>query len=201
MIRGVTVALILSCVFSTAHANEGETAYASCVACHGQAGEGSAALSAPQLSGQHKSYLIEQLIGFREGKRGTHPEDTHGNIMRSSAQNLSNDTIEALSTYLAALSPQEHTSMVKGDAQRGALLYRQNCSDCHGDNAQGVSTIHAPNLVVLQDWYIRQQINSYLTGWRGHEAASTRAKSMRSMAVQLSNKQELEDVIAWLESL
>lgn len=56
-----------------------------CGACHGAAAEGNMAMNAPRLAGADDWYLVGQLQAFREGTRGSHPEDVTGMQMRAMA--------------------------------------------------------------------------------------------------------------------
>ena len=60
----------------------GKAAYQTCSMCHGNDGEGNAALNAPALAGQEAWYLKRQLQKFKDGVRGTHPDDVYGMQMR-----------------------------------------------------------------------------------------------------------------------
>jgi cytochrome c oxidase subunit 2 len=192
-------ALVISFSASTSNLASGtEALYQTCATCHGALAEGNEALDAPQLAGQNYAYLKEQLINFRDGYRGNDKEDVRGKVMIASAQGLTNESIETLSTYIYNLTPRDYATKTNGDVPKGRVLYKENCGDCHGSQAQGIATLFAPNLLVIQDWYIRVQIKAYLNGWRGHSQSTTRAKHMRSMADLVINDDELEDVIAWL---
>lgn len=201
MSRLFAALLIFFSVNALTLASEGEALYQTCSSCHGPAAAGIEALASPQLAGQSYAYVKEQLINFRSGNRGNAKEDIHGQMMMATAQELTDGAIEALSAYVSTLPPQLQTSTPSGDVQKGGVFYRDNCLDCHGGQAQGISSIFSPNLVVLQDWYIRDQIAAYRSGWRGNSQSSTRAKHMRSIANVFGNQQELEDVIAWLDAI
>ncbi|MEH6912272.1 MAG: c-type cytochrome [Oceanicoccus sp.] len=192
-------ALVISFSASTSNLASGtEALYQTCAICHGSSAEGNEALAAPQLAGQNYAYLKEQLINFRDGYRGNDRADVRGKVMMARAQGLTNESIEALSTYIYNLTPRDYATKTSGDGQKGRVFYKENCGDCHGSQAQGIATLFAPNLLVIQDWYIRTQTKAYLNGWRGHSQSTTRAKHMRSMADLVINDDELEDVIAWL---
>lgn len=75
-----------------------------CIACHGENGEGSALLSAPRLSNQHDWYLLRQLNDFLSGARGHQREDIYGTQMRYMAQVLDTeqkrkDVISYIATF------------------------------------------------------------------------------------------------------
>jgi cytochrome c oxidase subunit 2 len=73
------------------NARRGAKHYAACAACHGERGEGNAALRAPALAPQSDWYLAAQLEGYRAGWRGTAPEDELGMQMRAFAAALPDD--------------------------------------------------------------------------------------------------------------
>ena len=82
----------------------GETLFATCVACHGPAGEGMEALGGPRLSGQHDWYLTRQLQHFQSGIRGTDPDDLYGAQMRALAPTLPNaQAIKDVVAYIQTL--------------------------------------------------------------------------------------------------
>lgn len=56
-----------------------------CGACHGAGAVGNPSLNSPRLAGTDDWYLEAQLLAFRSGERGAHPEDTTGKQMRAMA--------------------------------------------------------------------------------------------------------------------
>ena len=70
-----------------------------CMTCHGRDARGSRTL--PRLAGQHRKYIVNQLLAFQSGKRTT--DDA---VMRSIAKNLSRLEIEAVALYLSTLKPE-----------------------------------------------------------------------------------------------
>lgn len=75
--------------------------YSSCSSCHGASAEGFDSLGAPRLAGQHSGYLKAQLLKFRQGLRGTHPDDANGAQMRAMAVAIPNDaTLDTLVQYI-----------------------------------------------------------------------------------------------------
>jgi len=69
----------------------GKTAYAPCLACHGDKGQGNEVLNAPKLANQHDWYIVRQLQNYKSGIRGTHAKDTFGMQMRPMAMMLVTD--------------------------------------------------------------------------------------------------------------
>ena len=86
----------------TGDLKEGEELYGTCVACHGENGQGIWALNAPGLAGMTDWYLVRQLQNFRDGIRGSHPEDAYGDQMRMMADIFAND--QAINDVVAYLN-------------------------------------------------------------------------------------------------
>lgn len=59
-----------------------------CGACHGGTAEGNPALKAPRLAGLDALYIKRQFAHFRDGVRGTDPQDTPGRQMAMMAKAL-----------------------------------------------------------------------------------------------------------------
>lgn len=84
---------------------EGRGLYSGCKSCHAAEASGIEALGAPRLAGQYPSYLRRQIQHFKEGVRGTHEEDTHGQQMAMMAAAIpSGNSLDALLLYIHQLS-------------------------------------------------------------------------------------------------
>ncbi len=85
-------------------AKRGEAAYASCAACHGADAAGNAELGAPPLRALDDWYVVEQLNAFRVGLRGSHSDDTAGQLMRAAAGTLTGETVAVdIAAYITTL--------------------------------------------------------------------------------------------------
>ena len=62
-----------------------------CGACHGSKAEGNAALKSPRLAGLDAAYIKRQFAHFRDGVRGTDPQDIQGRQMAMMAKTLPTD--------------------------------------------------------------------------------------------------------------
>lgn len=79
-----------------------------CGACHGAEGVGNPRLNSPRLAGSDDWYLMAQIMSFRGGQRGAHPEDKTGRQMRAMAAILPNDqAIRDVVAYLHSASQAE----------------------------------------------------------------------------------------------
>lgn len=72
-----------------------------CNNCHGADGKGQNPRNSvfPVIGGQHKDYLLGQLISFKKGNRNNSP----GGIMNITVQRLSDAELEAIAEYAAGL--------------------------------------------------------------------------------------------------
>jgi cytochrome c oxidase subunit 2 len=83
------------------NAKNGQQRYVNCGACHGSDGRGIQAMNAPGLKGMSDWYLVTQLKNFKEGIRGTHPQDMYGSQMALMAAILHDDqAINDLVSYI-----------------------------------------------------------------------------------------------------
>src|ERR1700720_3675376 len=118
-----------------------ELAERTCANCHGVSGR-SISPTFPNLAAQTAPYLQAQLHAFRDQTRAD-PDAL--SYMWGMAAQLSDATIEALSTYYAAQAPSRAKT---GDANlmaRGKQIFDQYitsqgipaCASCHGPQARG----------------------------------------------------------------
>ncbi len=79
-----------------------KTGVPACMGCHGPAGAG-VPTQYPRLAGQHATYILNQLKGFRKGERGANKTDISGKIMVDVANKLSEAEMIAVAEYISAL--------------------------------------------------------------------------------------------------
>jgi len=92
-------------VAGTADPVAGEAHYATCATCHGPEAEGMEQFGAPRLTHQHGWYLVHQLEEYREDGRGTHPDDSYGQMMAPMADTLPDDqAVRDVSAYIRSLT-------------------------------------------------------------------------------------------------
>ncbi len=86
------------------NAGRGRTLYTTCSACHGSAAQGIWATNAPRLAQMSDWYLARQLNNFKEGIRGSHPQDFNGAQMVPMAKILGDEqAISDLVAYVRTL--------------------------------------------------------------------------------------------------
>ncbi len=183
-----------------ADAAAGKAAYAVCAACHGPDGAGNVDLNAPAIAGQHSWYLARQLGNFKGGVRGG-GSDAFGAQMAPMAMSLATDEAVAnVAAYVASLAPTTPAPAGAGDASTGETLFG-TCIMCHAADAKGNIAMNAPNLTLLQDWYIVRQLQNFRSGARGAHADDGFGAMMAPMAKMLPNDQALQDVAAYVATL
>jgi cytochrome c553 len=175
--------------------------YQPCSACHGAAGQGNAALGAPALAGQGAAYLERQLQHFKAGIRGADPRDTQGAQMKPMAGALAAADIPRLANFLAGLPRPVPTTTQAGDLKNGNNYYQSKCGACHGGQAEGNPGLNAPGLAWLDAAYLKHQYQNFQQGVRGTHPEDTYGRQMKMMATSLPADKDLDDVIAYVQSL
>lgn len=194
------VLLVLSnfLVADKANAKTPAELYQTCIACHGDQGQGNDALKAPAIAGQETWYVERQLNHFIKGVRGTHANDTQGQQMRAMVMSLEPDKdVPALAAYINSLQGKKLKDQITGDLMNGSRYYQGTCGACHGGKAEGNKSFNAPRLAGLQASYIKLQMQNFISGVRGSHAEDKLGKQMAMMAKVVSEKQ-LNDIIYYI---
>jgi cytochrome c553 len=165
--------LLCSCCIALANGNPqaGEIKSISCVACHGEKGI-STNPQWPSIAGQHFSYILKQLVDFKNKTR-TSP------IMEPLVANLTKQDMEDLAIYYSQLPlPEGKTAQKYLD--QGQTLYRGGdfakkitaCIACHGPRGTGNSQAAFPVLSGQQAVYTMQQLQAFKEGKRTNDLNS-----------------------------
>lgn len=97
--QGTTKAELLELGENIYRAGDAETGVPACMACHGPAGLGNPAAMYPALAGQHADYTRTQMKLWLSGERANDKDA----VMRNVAKPMSQEQIEAVSSYLQGL--------------------------------------------------------------------------------------------------
>jgi cytochrome c553 len=172
-----------------------QLAETTCANCHGVSGR-STSPTFPNLAAQTVPYLQAQLHAFRDQTRAD-PDAL--SYMWGMASQLSDATIEAISTYYAAQAPSRPKT---GDAKlmaRGKQIFEEGvtsqgipaCATCHGAQARGDNIF--PRLAGQHaDYLVRQALVI--------QSALRAAPIMHDVIKDLS-KDQMRAVATYLESL
>jgi cytochrome c553 len=168
-----------------------------CTWCHGISAQGLP--PAPQLAGQQRRYLENQLRDF-----GHHTRDNpySQQYMWSVGENLSPERVHDLATYFSLLPPRAANDGDQGLAALGRTIYQIGmpesnivaCVVCHGPNGEGVGEI--PRLGGLGYTYLKRRLETWGEGF--HTSAKL---PMASVASKLSPNQidALASYLSFLE--
>lgn len=203
--KKLSVLIIAACfpvlMHSVQASEDAQAKYQPCAACHGSMGEGNPALNAPALAGQGVAYLERQLQHFKSGVRGSDPKDTQGAQMKTMAATLADDDIPVVAAYLASLPVPVVTDPQQGDLRNGNNYYQSKCGACHGGKAEGNPGLNTPGLAWLDAAYMKRQYLNFQHGLRGTDPQDRYGKQMKMMSTSLPGDKDLDDVIAFIQSL
>lgn len=88
----------------TGDIERGRDIFITCSSCHGLDGQGIWSQNAPRLSGGNDWYLVRQLENYRQGIRGSHPQDLYGKQMALMVVMLRDEqAIRDLAAYINTL--------------------------------------------------------------------------------------------------
>lgn len=170
-----------------------------CAGCHGKEGRATNQGYFPRIAGKPAGYLYNQLVNFREGRRG-YP------AMVYLVEHLSDDYLHEIANYFASLDLPYPPPQTRGaDA---ALLRRGEQLALHGDSARGIAACVAchgasltgalpafPGLLGLPRDYVVSQFGSWRTGRRQAVAPDCMATITQRLAAD-----DIEAVSTWLSS-
>lgn len=179
----------------------GNELYAACTSCHGADGHGKQDIAAPAIAGLPAWYVEAQLVKFRSGLRGAHPDDLEGLRMRPMSRQMMNEgEIKAVSAHVASLAPLKAAPTLDGDAVAGAASYG-TCLACHGPDGKGNEALKAPPIAGQYDWYLVSQLKKFKAGMRGANPKDVTGSQMRPMSLTLADEQAMKNVVAHIATL
>ena len=181
----------------------GEQIFGNCEPCHGKDGLGNPSLEAPEIAGLPRWYIERQLVDFKTGMRGEHPQDMTGARMRPMARSLYRaGDVESVAEYISTLKPRVPArAFVLGDTAAGRVRYQSVCIACHQEDGSGNEALGAPPLARQHDWYMLGQIEKFKSGLRGAHPEDAMGSQMAAMSQTLEDTTAMHDVVAYIRSL
>lgn len=168
-----------------------------CTGCHGPQGRATADGYYPRIAGKPAGYLYNQLVNFKEGRRGV-PS------MTWMVDRLPDPYLREIAEHFAALHPPyppppapaaapavlEHGRrlVLEGDAARGLPA----CAACHGEAMLGTEPA-IPGLLGLPRDYLNAQLGAWRTGTRRAHAPDCMATVAQRLAIE-----DVAALSAWL---
>jgi len=134
-----------------------------CASCHGVNGQSNSPMI-PNLAGQQKDYLVNQLQDYRDRSRS----NEYGvQYMWGMAASLTNRQIQELAEYFSKQAPVKPSKSNGSDPKlvRGKEIFEKGipeqgvvqCNSCHGPSGEGMATF--PRVAGQQTYYLTQQLN------------------------------------------
>ncbi len=170
-----------------------------CSGCHGPGGN-STVPNIPKIAGQHRDYLVKQLVDFAKP-----PEDKTSRsnaIMSGIASSLTPTDRRNVATWLAEqkMSPGAPAAD-KAEWEIGQRLYRTGnateavpaCAGCHGPNGDGLPARY-PRLAGQNADYVDAQLRAFRDGTRHNNEA------MQQIAFRLSDP-NIKALVTYISSL
>ena len=180
----------------------GHELYAACKAYHGPQGFGQQNIAAPAIAGLPVWYVEAQLVKYRSGIRGAHPDDYEGLRMRPmSQQMMDTGEVKSVAAYVASMpSMKQSPTLQGGDATAGSGSYAV-CTACHGPDGKGNQALNAPPIAGQHDWYLVSQLKKFKSGIRGTHPKDITGAQMRPMSMTLADEQAMKNVVAHISTL
>jgi ubiquinol-cytochrome c reductase cytochrome c subunit len=163
---------------------------ANCASCHGLNAQGRS--NAPSLVGVGAAAVDFQVSTGRMPAQASGPQVPEQNKVYYTP-----DQIRQLAAYVASLGPgpdvptAEQADPARGDASRGAMIFRTNCAMCHNFAGKGGALTqgkYAPSLDGTSPQHI-------------YEAMLTGPQSMPVFNDQTIDPQAKRDIIAYLKTV
>lgn len=178
-------------------AEKGKALSTSCAACHGADGN-STNPEWPKLAGQGESYLVKQLMNYRNDKR-------KNAVMSSMAKAIESDQdVLDIAAFYASSKAKPGTAKNKEIVTEGESIYRGGiveagvaaCSACHGPTGSGNPTAKFPKVSGQHAKYSVAQLQLFKSGERNNDTG----KMMRNMSKKMSTAQ-MEAVSEYMTGL
>ena len=162
-----------------------------CTACHGAQGQARRDGYYPRIAGKPAGYLLNQLRGFREGRR-------YFPMMTYLVELQRDDYLRELATYFAdqrvPYPPPESPRVSAATLARGRTLVTQGdsalhlpaCQSCHGARLLGVEPA-VPGLVGVSQDYLVAQLSAWRNGRRAALAPDCMAQIVRRLSKSDAN--------------
>lgn len=183
------------------NASIGAAQYAVCAACHGPQGEGNRITNGPKLAGQSAWYLKRQIMNYKNGLRGVHPNDTYGQQMIGMVATLADEAaVDNVVAHILTLPDNPVERTIDGDVAHGEKLFAI-CAYCHGKNGMGVQALNAPRVTGMSDWYLERQLLNFKNDVRGAHLQDYYGFQMGLMGKTLHDEQSVSDMIAYINTL
>ena len=192
----VGAALIAAPHLHAGDISRGEELSGSCAACHGAEGV-SDNPEWPNIAGQGKRYLYEQLKAYQTG-------DRENAVMAGQVEDLDDQDMRDLAAFYSSLEPGVSGGVRDEVKERGEEIYRGGipdegvaaCMACHGPAGEGLPGAGFPRIGGQHAQYTAEQLKAYRSG----ERDTDRNRMMRGVAERMTDEQ-IEAVSEYVSGL
>jgi cytochrome c oxidase subunit 2 len=108
--------------------------------------------------------------------------------------------MRTLAAIVLLLAPCFTAAVAQPNLEAGRRIY-DVCAGCHGFRAEGNALVNAPRLAGVDSWYLARQMRNFTAGVRGAASGDAHGQRMAPMARAVRSERELEDLIAYIETL
>ncbi len=166
---------------------QGKIKSQTCIACHGVDGN-SVNPQWPSIAQQSKSYIVNQLKYFRDGKR-------KNVLMSAQAVNLKDQDIEDLANYYNSLNSKvnkitgsDELVLLGEKIYRGGLIKRgvPACIACHGPKGIGNDFSGYPKISGQHSVYLKARLEEYKRNYDTRKSISEHYSLMSEIIFKLS---------------
>lgn len=162
----------------TPNLENGKKVYKICAVCHEPEGWGLINGHYPQLAGQLNTVIIKQLADIRARNRD------NPTMLPFTSPSLLGGTqdLADVAAYIAELPMTTANGKGPGiDLEWGKQLYKDNCTECHGEYGEGHKEDHIPAVYAQHFQYLVRQFEWIKTG-RRRNADSKMVKQIRGFS-------------------
>lgn len=171
-----------------------------CAACHGADGNSLVPMY-PKLAGQSASYLVKQLVEFKQGMTSGGKSGRVDPVMGGMAMALSEQDMADVAAFYAS---QEITAGTGNADALGKKLYLGGnaemevtaCVACHGINGKGMPSAGFPALASQNAEYLKIQLEKFRNGSRNNDLNGM----MQGVAANLTDE-EITALSQYMSSL
>ena len=157
--------------------------YRECAACHEPEGWGRTTGSVPQIAGQHRGVVINQLADFRAGNRDSVLMAPYATVEAIGGT----QAVADVAAYIDTLEISVDNGKGPGtELELGESMYKEHCADCHGASGEGNSEELIPRIQAQHYKYMLRQFEWIRDGRRRNAG-----KMKEDIGLKLSERQML----------
>ena len=139
---------------------------------------------------------------FQQDKRGAHPQDVEGQMMRAMAKTLNAEQTLGIARLVEKMPRVGPAPTIVADTTQGQELFTERCMECHRFNGEGEIVFGSAPLVGLQDWYLALQLRKFKDGRRGAEKNDANGQKMVHVTASFIEGEEMiQSVSAYIIKL